>query len=276
MQKAVLITGASTGIGFAAVAKLVDAGFLPIATVRKADDENHLKKLYGSKVHVLRLDVTDLEDIEAIPEKLKTLGIENLFGLINNAGVALAAPFAHQPFEEVLQTLQINVSALLKMTQVLIPILQQPGGRIINISSVAGRGGAPFLAVYAASKHAVEGFSEALRKELMLFGIKVVIVAPGSIKTPIWQKGFETIKEKYSHTPFAESFSIFIKIAASEARHALETEAVTDDLLHALSAAKPKFRYAPIPRKFRNWYLPMLIPARIYDRLTAKVLKLQK
>ena len=274
MQKNILITGTSTGIGFTAVKMLIDEGFRVIATVRKSEDETKLKELYGNAISVLILDVTDFEQLESVPENLKKMGINSLFGIINNAGVALAAPFANQPFEEIQQMMQINVLSVMKLTQVLIPSIL-PGGRIINISSVAGRSGAPFLAGYVASKHAIEGYSETLRKELMLLNIKVIVIAPGSIKTPIWEKGFGSIGEKYSRTSFAEAFSIFIKIASGEARNGLEPEAVGADIIKALKAAQPKFRYAPIPRKFRNWYLPMLIPARIYDVLTARVLKLK-
>ena len=276
MQKNVLITGASTGIGFAAVKMLIENGFYVIATVRKAEDEIRLKEVYGEKVSVLRLDMANFEEIEALPELLLKKGLTALYGLINNAGVAFAAPFAHQPFAEIQQTLQVNVLAVMKITQVLLPMLIRPGGRIINISSVAGKSASPFLAAYAASKHALEGYSEALRKELMLYGIKVIVVAPGSIKTPIWEKGFESASQKYEKTPFAESFSIFIKIVNAEVRHALEVEAVSRSLQLALTQANPKFRLAPMPRVFRNWYLPKLIPAKIYDRLVAKVLKLQK
>lgn len=274
MQKNVLITGASTGIGFAAVKMLQENNFTAIATVRKVADENNLLKTYPG-VKILRLDVTDLEEIESLPEKLAQIGVHSLFGVINNAGVALAGPFLHQPFEEVQQTMQINVVAVMKICQILTPIIQ-PGGRIINISSIAGKTATPFLAVYAASKHAIEGFSDALRKELMLNDIKVIVVGPGTISTPIWQKGFDIIKEKYSHTPFGHSFEIFMKIAMAEVKHAMPVEGVSADLLKALTAKNPKLRYAPIPRKFRNWYLPRLIPARLFDLLTVKVLKLKK
>lgn len=275
MQKNVLITGASTGIGFAAVKMLVENGFSAIATVRKLEDENNLLKTYPG-VKVLRLDVADLEEVESLPERLAALGVHSLYGVINNAGVALAGPFAYQPFEEIQQTMQINVVSVMKISQVLIPLLEKGRGRLINISSLSGKSAPPFLAVYAASKHAIEGFSEALRKELILKNIKVIVVGPGSIKTPIWQKGFEVVKEKYSNTPYAESFGAFIDFVNGEIEHALDVEKVSDDLKDALVSASPKFRYAPIPRKIRNWYLPKLIPARLMDHMTAKVLKLRK
>jgi short-subunit dehydrogenase len=275
MQKNVLITGASTGIGFDAVRMLLENKFTVIATVRKAEDENKLMRTYPA-VKVLRLDLTDLEEVENLPLRLLEREVDSLYGLVNNAGVALAGPFAYQPFEEVQQTMQINVIAVMKISQVLIPLLEKARGRIVNISSISGKSGSPFLAAYAASKHAIEGFSESLRKELMLKNIKVILIGPGSVKTPIWEKGFEVMKEKYSRTPYAESLEIFIKIVTSEVEHALPVEAVNADLRDALTSENPKFRYTPIPRKFRNWYIPMLIPAKIFDRMTARVLRLGK
>lgn len=254
---------------------LLENNFTAIATVRKAEDENNLLRTYPG-VKVLRLDLTDLEEVENLPARLAELGVHSLYGVINNAGVALAGPFAYQPFEEIQQTMQINVISVMKISQVLIPLLEKGSGRLINVSSISGKNGSPFLAAYAASKHAIEGFSEALRKELLLKDIKVIVVGPGSIKTPIWEKGFEIIKEKYSKTPYAESLGIFIKIVMSEVKHALPVEGVSADLRDALVSKNPKFRYTPIPRKMRNWYIPMLIPARVFDRMTAKVLRLGK
>ena len=274
MQKVVLITGASSGIGADTVRALIQNGFAVVATVRKPEDEVYLKSLYGNKIKVIRLDVADFSEIEKLPEMLsKNFNIKQLYGIINNAGVALAGPFAHQNFSEIQNIIQINVLSLMKITQVLLPMLKT-GSRIINISSVAGKTGTPFLAAYAASKHAIEGFSEALRKEMILLGIKVIVVAPGSIKTPIWKKGFEIVKDSYEHTVFAFAFNRFIKIAMSAEKNGLEVTEVSSDIVKALTVDNPKLRYAPIPQKFVNWYLPQLLPAKIYDRLTAKALGL--
>lgn len=280
MQKVVLVTGASTGIGADTVRILIEKSMTVIATVRKNEDEQNLKKLYGDKVKVVQLDVSDFSAVEKLPEVLKDkFQIAKLDGLVNNAGVALAGPFALQSFSEIQNIISINVLSVMKVTQVLLPLLgaykgSDNPGRIVNISSVAGKTAAPFLSVYAASKHAIEGYSEALRKEMMLFGIKVIVVAPGSIKTPIWQKGFGLIKDRYANTVFAESFSRFVKFAASEEKNALEVSSVSSIIYEALTASNPCVRYAPIPRKFVNWYLPKFIPTKIYDKLTAKALGL--
>ena len=274
MQKNILITGASSGIGADAARVLIANGFRVIATVRKTEDETRLIEMYGEKIKVLRIDLGELQEIEKLPDLIKQkLGIEELHGLLNNAGVALAAPFALQQFTEIQEIIKINVLAVMKVTQVLLPMMKS-GSRIVNISSVAGKNAAPFLAIYAASKHAIEGFSEAIRKEFILLGIKVMIVAPGSIKTPIWKKGFDVIKETYKQSIFAQPFERFMKIAQNSERNALDVSVVSADILHAFTAAEPKVRYAPIPNRFSNWYLPMIIPTKCYDYLTAKTLGL--
>lgn len=274
MQKTVLVTGGSSGIGADSVRALVENGFAVVTTVRKQSDQLLLQQLYQGKVQVIEIDLMQLSEIEKLPAILKSrFGILQLDGLINNAGVALAAPFVNQSFSEVQDIVQLNLLAVLKLTQVMIPIMKK-GSRIINISSVAGKTAAPFLAVYAASKHAIEGFSEALRKELMLLEIKVILVAPGSIKTPIWEKGFQLVKNSYTQSEFAKSFELFIKFAQSEARNALDVRAVSSVIVQAMQAENPRVRYAPVPRKFKNWYLPKFIPVKLYDYLTAKSLRL--
>ena len=281
MQKTVLVTGASTGIGFDAVRALLAEGFRVVATVRKAEDENKLVQLYGERILVICLDVTDFSAVDKLPNILESLHIKELYGLVNNAGIALAGPFVHMDFAEVQSTVQVNVLAMMKVTQVLLPLLgARPGnfnrGRIVNISSISGKAAAPFLTVYAASKFAVEGFSEGLRKEMLLYGIKVIVVAPGSVKTPIWEKGFQGLQDRYNSTDFAESFARFIKIADYEGSNGLEVHVVSRDIVHALKSPNPRLCYLPVPRKWMNWYLPKLIPVRLFDRMTGKVLKLIK
>ena len=140
MQKNILVTGASTGIGFDCVRCLTENGFTVVATVRKPEDKLNLEKNFGASVKVLLLDVSDFASVERLPEKLKSdFQITELFGLVNNAGVALAAPFIHQDFSEVENIFRTNVLALMKVTQVLIPLLKKSSGRIVNMSSVAGK-----------------------------------------------------------------------------------------------------------------------------------------
>lgn len=278
MQKVVVVTGASTGIGYDAVRILAENNFLVVATVRKETDKQNILKNFPKNVKVILLDVQHFSEVEKLPQiLLNDLGITEVFGLVNNAGVAHAGPFAYQKFSDVSDVIGINILALMKVTQVLLPIMGlETGapGRIVNISSIAGRVSTPFLSVYAASKHAVEGFSEGLRQELVIKNIKVSVVGPGSIKTPIWEKGFERIKDSYNHTLYAESFQRFVKFGLKQVDRALEPSAVSECILDALTAENPKYRYKPIPQMWLNWYLPKLIPRKYFDRIVVKTLKL--
>lgn len=277
MQKVVVVTGASTGIGFDAVRILTENNFLVVATVRKDSDKENLEKNFGSKVKVVLLDVKNHSEIEKLPAKLKEFGITELHGLVNNAGVALSGPFAYQNFSEIAEIININVLSLMKMTQVLLPMLgmeTNAKGRIVNISSIAGKISTPFLATYAASKHAVDGFSDGLRKEVAIRGMKVIIVGPGSIKTPIWEKGFERLPNKYENTVYEAPFALFIKFAMKQVERALPVSEVSECILDAMTAECPKLRYTPIPQKWLNWWLPLTVPAKFFDKVVVKTLKL--
>lgn len=277
-MKTALITGTSSGIGLDTVRVLVENGIRVIATARTTDDVEMMRKKYPDQVIPLLLDVSDFAQLDQLVDVLKSqYQIVKLDALINNAGIALAGPFANQDFNEIEKIIRVNVLGVMKMTQILIPLLAAADdARIINISSVAGVSAAPFLSIYAASKHAIEGFSGALRKEMMLFGIKVIVIGPGSIKTPIWNKGFTVVKNKYEHTAFAKPFQKFIGFANNEEKNALEVTEVSHLILKAITIKNPSYRYAPVPRKLMNVYLPKLIPERLYNYLTAKTLGLNK
>lgn len=281
-MKTVLITGGSTGIGWDSVRALVEKGYRVVATVRNETDATRLKQSFPGKVIPVILDLLQIESISELPQILKTkFQIEKLDGLVNNAGIAQAGPFLDQNFSEIENTIHLNVLALMKITQVLLPLLgAKPGsnhaGTIVNISSISGTGGPPFLAAYAASKHAVEGFSDVLRKELMLFGIKVVVIGPGSIKTPIWTKGFDVALTRYEKSIYANAFAKFISIVKFESENALDVTRVSSLVVESFENPCPKFRYAPIPRPLTNWYIPRMMPKRLYNFLTAKALGLKK
>jgi short-subunit dehydrogenase len=273
--KVLFITGISSGIGFATADFYLKAGWFVIGTYRKSQDGEYFKNNFSKNFLGIEVDVTDFVKVDQISSILKQNNVHHIDALVNNAGVALAAPIEYQSFAEIQSILQINVIAVIKMTQIILPFLKKSTvpARIVNISSVSGKNGTPFLGVYCTSKHAIEGFSESLRRELNLYGMKVSIVAPGSIKTPIWSKGFDV---NFDSTEYKNSFRKFLNFANGEVDHALPVEAVVHDINHALTSDSPKIRYAPVPRKFQNWYLPKIFPLKMYDYLTCKVLGLNK
>lgn len=275
-NKTIFITGCSTGIGRELTLCYLKKKWKVVGTYRQEKDIQDYLINYPQQFVGLCLNLQRPEEISLIPEKLVALNINNLNALVNNAGLALAGPLEYQSEQEIFEILQVNVLAVIQLTKLLIPFLKkQPHSRIVNISSVSGVGGTPFLSVYCASKHALEGFSEALRRELNLYGIFVSVVGPGSIKTPIWIKGFKKVAELYKGTEFQESFQSFIDFASAEEKKALEPLVVVRNIEHAIESAHPKIRYAPIPRKWLNVYLPRLIPKTIYDQLMIKALRLE-
>ena len=194
-MQSVVITGASTGIGFAAAKLLLARGFRVFGSVRKQADADRLKSEFGANFIPLVFDVTDEAAVFAAAREVRAaLEGQTLAGLVNNAGIAVAGPLLEISSDQFRKQMEVNVIGPVIATQAFGPLLgsdpslKGPKGRIVMISSVAGRNGNPLTAAYSASKHAIEGLSESLRRELMLFGIDVIIVAPGAVKTPIWGK----------------------------------------------------------------------------------------
>lgn len=281
-KKLIFITGVSSGIGKATAEKFLVLGHAVIGTLRSENEIANYPNASANKgqLKLISLDLKDLNQFENLTEKLsraiEELGFKKLDIVIQNAGMALAAPYVDQNFAEVQDMITVNVLALMRMTQIVVPLTQHQGGRFIHISSVSGQNGTPFLAAYCASKHAVEGFSESLRRELNLLGIKVIVIGPGSIQTPIWKKGFEQIRNQYNSSVYAAAFSKFMNFASNEEKNGLPVSAVVDDILHAAMSSAPNIRYAPIPRKFQNYYLAKLFPRSFMDRIMIKALGLAK
>src|SRR5438132_10072560 len=209
-MRSVVITGASTGIGWATAKLLLDRGFRVFGSVRKQADVDRLSKQFGANFTPLLFDVTDEAAVLVAARQVRAaLGGETLTGLVNNAGIAVAGPVLELSADDFRRQMDINVIGPVIATQAFGPLLgadpslKGPKGRIVMISSVAGKNGNPLSAPYCTSKHAIEGLSESLRRELMLFGIDVIIVAPGPVRTPIWSKGQEAVDvSRYQNSPY--------------------------------------------------------------------------
>ena len=182
----VLVTGASSGIGAAIARELVERGFRVFGTIRRTEDEGALT-VDGAVP--IRMDVTDASSIAAARVAVeRALGGRPFVGLINNAGIPAAGPLELLPLAELRQVLEVNVIGAVAVTQTFLPMLKASRGRVINISSLAGRTALPFLGPYAASKFALEAVSDSLRRELTPFGVGVVVIEPGNIQSKIWDK----------------------------------------------------------------------------------------
>jgi NAD(P)-dependent dehydrogenase (short-subunit alcohol dehydrogenase family) len=279
--RTVVVTGASTGIGLAIARVLAGHGVHVFGSVRRQVDADRIGNDLGSSFTPLLFDVTDAAAIHAaVPVVAEQLGGRTLWGLVNNAGIGIGGPLIHQPLDEVRRILEVNVVGALAATQAFAPLLgtdrSRAGkpGRIVNISSVAGRMSAPFLGAYAASKRGLEGLSHSLRRELMLYGIDVILVNPGSVATPIWDKVEMSDGSRYAHTEYALIATRFLAAALKSGRAGLPPEAVGEVVWTALSASRPRTFYPVLQRKLLNWTIPLALPARVLDRLIAKRLGL--
>ncbi|MBI3886106.1 MAG: SDR family NAD(P)-dependent oxidoreductase [Opitutae bacterium] len=283
LDRAVVVTGASTGIGRAAVASAVRAGSQVFGSVRKQSDADSLTKEFGAVVTPLIFDVADDAAVRAGAAQVATaLGSRRLFGLVNNAGIAVPGPLLHLGTDELKRQFEINLFGVHRVTQAFAPLLGgdptrtgQPG-RIVMISSVAGENGSPFVGPYAASKFALEGYSQSLRRELMLFGIDVIVIGPGAIVTPIWDKAEDSGLQHYAHTVFGPAMEKVAAYMLKAGREGLPASDVGDLIWRCLSIAQPKARYAILSHPFRDRLLPRLLGTRRLDRIIASRLGFPK
>jgi NAD(P)-dependent dehydrogenase (short-subunit alcohol dehydrogenase family) len=281
-MRSVVVTGVSTGIGLETMKVLIRHGFRVFGSVRKTEDAERLKKQFGEACIPLIFDITDEKNVQVAAKQVRDqLNGETLFGLVNNAGIAVPAPLMHQPTEDFRHQIEVNLIGTLIVTKAFLPLLgsdrslQGDPGRIINISSTAGKNGNPFVGAYATSKHGLEGFSESLRRELMLYGIDVIIVAPGSVATPIWDKADNDDQSTYDNTDYAEAAGIVKEMMVRDGKKGLPAQKVGEVILHALTTSRPRVRYAVIPGNFlkrAGRAIRMMLPKRFTDRIIARKL----
>lgn len=247
-MKNVLVTGTSTGIGHSTALELARRGWRVFAGVRKEADGEALKREAEGEVHIVLLDVADESSIDSAATLLAEQTGGELHGLVNNAGVYLGGPLELMHPAEIRKTLDVNVTGLLLLTRACLPLLRAAEGRIVNISSISGLIAMPGVSVYAASKHAVEAVTDALRVELQPFGIKVVAVEPGGVKTPIWDKGAKRDAAAREDRGTAETRALYAPIVRlleklNAKPGGLPPEALAEVVTEALESAKPKNRY---------------------------------
>jgi len=242
----VLITGTSSGIGMSAAVECAAAGHRVVATMRNPEKRKPLEeaaRARGVTLHVEQLDVT----AEGVGAKVRELTLKYgpFYGLVNNAGIAVSGAFEEQSEADVREQFETNVFGLMNVTRAVLPSMRAAErGRVINVSSLSGRVALPLLSAYAASKHAVEGFSEALRWELELFGVQVCLVEPGTFKTLIFSnqarvaRGAAAAKEG----PYALLRDGLERLAQEEAEKAPPPDAVGQAIARLVGEPSPRFR----------------------------------
>jgi len=280
-MKSVVVTGVSTGIGWGCVKVLIAGGFRVFGSVRKEADADRLSKEFGSNFTPLIFDVTDEAAVAAGARQVEAaLGGETLTGLVNNAGIAVVGPLIDLRIEEFERQLAVNLTGPLIVTQAFARLLGVAGlqrgalGRIVMISSVGGKNAMPFLGPYCASKFGLEGLSESLRRELMIFGVDVIVVAPGTIATPIWSKADAVDVTPFANSPYAAALTRLKGYMISNGNNGLPPERIGEVVRTALTVAKPKTRYTVTPNPLQN-VMALTLPKRLIDGVIARRLNLK-
>ncbi len=279
-KRSVVVTGVSTGIGWGAVKVLTGKGFHVFGSVRKRADADRLTAEFGEAFTPLLFDVTDEAAVREAAKQVEiVLGGETLAGLVNNAGIAVAGPLLYLSLDDWRQQLEVNLTGVVIATQAFAPLLGASGarvanpGRIVNISSVGGRNANPFMAPYCTSKFGLEGLSESLRRELLPFGVDVVVVAPGAVATPIWDKADQVDTTRYANTVYAPALERLRGHMLSLGKSGLPPEKIGEAIATALTAPSPKTRYVVSPSPMQV-LMTEILPKRTLDKAIGKRLGL--
>lgn len=269
-QRAVVVTGASSGIGAAVAAALTRRGFIVYAGIRNDADAERLRASNPS-IRPLHLDVTDAAAIEAAVRQVRDARVA-LAGLVNNAGIALGGPLETIPIDELRRQFEVNCFGALAVTQALLPLLREQPSRIVFVGSISGRFAVPYIAPYSASKFALRAFADALRTELRPSHIDVCLIEPGSVATPIWGKGRAMQGAMLARLPdgspayYRTAIEALGRVTESEERSGMPVERVADAVVLALTQRKPRARrIIGIPAKIGATLA--LLPASIHDRI---------
>jgi len=245
MSEAIVVTGASSGIGEACARDLAERGFLVYAGVRTDADARRIAATHAN-VCPLLLDVTNASACVQAAQTVASGGVP-LRGIVNNAGIAVAGPLEFLPLEEIRRQFDVNFFGALAVTQAFLPQLRaRGGGRIVFVGSISGRLSAPLLAPYSASKHALRSAADALRLELAAAHIFVSLIEPGSVKTPIWEKGRIAFDRMVGQLPpvaqtiYGDALQGLRAVTEAEERNGLPVAVVVDAIRHALVDGHPR------------------------------------
>jgi NAD(P)-dependent dehydrogenase (short-subunit alcohol dehydrogenase family) len=278
--KTVLVTGASSGIGRATVRRLDQAGWKVFAGVRKEEDAATLRAESSPQLEPLLLDVTDPDAIAAAATRVDSEP-GGLDGLVDNAGVAVPGPLETMPIEDFRRQIELNLTAQLAVTQAMLPAIRTARGRIVLITSLGGRVALPFTGAYHAAKFGLEAVGDSLRQELAPWGLRVVIVEPGSIDTPIWARGEASADASLAGSPrmqelYGAAIDRYRKVIRDTAERGIAPEKVAAKVQDALESRRPRTRYlVGIDAQVQGRLMPLL-PTPLVDRIVAAVMRFPK
>jgi NAD(P)-dependent dehydrogenase (short-subunit alcohol dehydrogenase family) len=277
-MRSVLVTGASTGIGRATALRLEADGWRVFAGIRKREDAEALAAAGSDRLLPLILDVTEPQQIAAAAQRI---GEEagGLHGLVNNAGIAVPGPLETLPIEDFRRQVEVNLTAQVAVTQAMLPLIRHARGRIVFISSIGGRIAFPLNGAYHAAKFGIEAVGDVFRQELAPWGISVSIVEPGSIDTPIWERGEREADAIEARAPeaqeqlYGQAIEGFRRVIKQTADRGAPPQKAADAIAHALTAEHPRTRYlVGVDAKVQARVAPV-VPTRLWDRLVAHMMR---
>ncbi|HYJ20859.1 MAG TPA: SDR family NAD(P)-dependent oxidoreductase [Solirubrobacterales bacterium] len=276
-MRSVLVTGASTGIGRATALRLDAGGWRVFAGVRKQEDADALSQAGSGRVVPLILDITDSEQIAAAAARVEAEAEGGLDGLVNNAGVAIPGPLETLAIDDFRRQIEVNMTAHVAVTQALLPAIRTARGRIVFISSIGGRVAIPLTGAYHAAKFGIEAVGDIFRQELRPWGIAVSIVEPGSIDTPIWERGERTADELASpqrEALYGKVVASYRKAIKDTAARGIPADKAAKAIEHALTARRPRARYLVGREAKVAARAKLLLPTPIFDRIVARQMNL--
>lgn len=280
-MRAVLITGASTGIGRATALHLDAAGWRVFAGVRREEDAASLRDAGSDRLVPLMLDVTDAEQIAAAAERIgEAVGDSGLDGLVNNAGIGVMGPLETIPIDDFRRQIEVNLTGQVAVTQAMLPLIRRATGRIVFISSGGGRMALPFGGPYHAAKFGLEAVADSLRQELRPWRIEVAVIEPGSIATPIWERAVQTYQEMAKRAPAAQEELYGERLVALQegarktAARGIPPQKAAEAIADALTARRPRTRRRVGLDAQGQVLLRRLLPDRALDRLLATFLRI--
>ena len=283
-MRAVLVTGVSTGIGRAIAEELLESDFIVIGSVRKESDAKYFHEKYNDNFKSVIFDVTKKDEILNAKKEVESYLKEKntyLSCVINNAGIALGGPVRYLDVDIFRKQFEVNFFGLIEVTKCFLDLLIDSNkytmkNKIINIGSISGKRSYPFVGPYTSSKHALEGFTDALRRELMIHDLDVVLVQPGPIRTPIWDKAPDIEENPFLNTEYEIPLRKFNKGYIKLGVNGFSPKVIGENIVKILMTNKPKSRYVITPQKMKNYLIPGFLPDRWVDNMVGKMLGLIK
>lgn len=280
-MRSVLITGASTGIGRATALRLDERGWRVFAGVRREEDAASLREAASERLTPLILDVTDAAQIAAAAERIGAeVGEAGLDGLVNNAGIGVPGPLETLPVEDFRRQIEVNLTAHVAVTQAMLPAVRRARGRVVFITSIGGLMAFPMFGAYNAAKFGLEAVGDVFRQELRQWGIRVSIVEPGSIATPIWERGEAEVdaigaRARDGHADlYGEAIDAYREVAMKTAARGIPPERVAKTIERALTARRPRTRYLVGADARGQAIAKAVLPDRAVDWLVARATRM--